>query len=407
MRCIDLKAGFHSKVVGLSDNSTQGKTRGTSARPRTIRVDLYMDVIDAAVIGGGVVGLACSVSIARRGLQVLVLEAAPAIGTGVSSRNSEVIHAGIYYPENSLKARLCLEGRKRLYAFCEERGVPHKKLGKIIFAQHATDEGQLELIADRAQTAGVDDLQRLSRAEVAALEPELPCSAALLSPSTGIIDAHSLMLALEGELTLRGGQVVCNTRVLHADRSRDHWNIHIEGYKGPSLSARIIVNSAGLGATAVAENIEGLGTLSIPAPVMARGCYFVYTRPVPFRHLIYPVPVPGGLGTHLTLDLAGRARFGPNVQWIDEIDYAVDPSLKPEFLAAASKIWPAIDGDALEPGYSGIRPKVRTSAGVSEDFIISGPAEHGLPGLVNLFGIESPGLTASLAIGEEVVQRLS
>jgi L-2-hydroxyglutarate oxidase LhgO len=366
-----------------------------------------MDVIDAAVIGGGVVGLACSVSLARRGMQVLVLEADPSIGTGTSSRNSGVIHAGIYYPEHSLKARLCLEGRTQLYAFCEERGVPHKRTGKIIFASHEGEEAELHRIAGHAASAGVDDLAWLSSDEVAAIEPELRCSAALLSPSTGIIDSHALMLALEGELTSSGGQVVCNTRVTRAERSGDRWDLHISGEDGPALSVGALVNSAGLSATAVAETIEGLEAPHIPTPVMARGCYFEYLRAVPFRHLIYPVPVPGGLGTHLTLDLAGRARFGPNVQWIDTIDYTVDPSLKPEFLAAARKIWPGIEADSLQPGYSGIRPKVRTSAGISSDFIISGPADHGLSSLVNLFGIESPGLTASLAIGEEVAQRLS
>jgi L-2-hydroxyglutarate oxidase LhgO len=366
-----------------------------------------MDVTDAVVIGGGVVGLACAVSLARRGMHVLVLESGPSIGTGTSSRNSEVIHAGIHYPQHSLKAQLCVEGRERLYAFCEERGVPYKKIGKIIFARDDAEHGPLDLIAAQAAAAGVHDLRLLSHREIAALEPELQCSAAILSPSTGIIDSHSLMLALEGELTSRGGQVVCNTHVARAEPSGSHWAIHVAGENSALLLAQRLVNSAGLAATTVAAAVDGLASSHIPAPAMARGCYFVYSRSVPFQHLIYPVPVPGGLGTHLTLDLAGRARFGPNVEWINKVDYRVDPALYAQFLAAARRIWPAIDGDALQPGYSGIRPKVRTAAGIANDFIISGPADHGLDGLVNLFGIDSPGLTASLAIGDTVARHIS
>jgi L-2-hydroxyglutarate oxidase LhgO len=336
-----------------------------------------------------------------------VLEAAASSGTETSSRNSEVIHAGIYYPQGSLKARLCVEGKARLYDYCEARGVAHKRLGKLIFAASDNDLQQLDIIAARGSEAGVDDLRRLSSAEVAAIEPELRCAGALLSPSTGIIDAHELMLALLGELEALGGQLVCNTRLDRAERKGDAWLLYVAGEPVPALTVGSIVNAAGLGATRVAHTIEGLAEEHIPVPVFARGCYFSYSRAVPFRHLIYPVPVPGGLGTHLTLDLAGRARFGPNVQWIDEVDYRVDPALHGEFLAAARKIWPAIDGEALQPGYAGVRPKVRTATGISDDFIISGPPEHGLDGVVNLFGIESPGLTACLAMGDEVADRLS
>ena len=372
-----------------------------------------MDVADTVVIGAGVVGLACAVSLARQGRQVLVLEAEAQVGTGISSRNSEVIHAGIYYPVGSLKARLCVAGRERLYQFCSERGVPHRRLGKIIFAAEASEEGQLETIQARAEAAGVHDLRRLSAAEVSQLEPELRCAAAILSPSTGIVDAHALMLALEGELGALGeGQVVCNARVQRIERVADGWAIHVHGEDGPALVARNLVNSAGLAATQMAKLVEGLGREHIPEPVYARGCYFAYGRPVPFTHLIYPVPVPGGLGTHLTLDLAGRARFGPNVQWLEErdhgrLDYSVCPSLQPEFLAAARRIWAGIEADALQPDYAGIRPKVRTDAGIAEDFVLSGPATHRLPGLVNLFGIESPGLTASLALGDMVAAMLA
>ena len=365
-----------------------------------------MHLIDAVVVGGGVVGLACAVSLARRELSVMVLEAAPLIGTGTSSRNSEVIHAGLYYPEGSLKARLCVEGRDLLYTFCSDRGVAHRRTGKLIFAAHPDQQGQLDLIAQRAAQANVDDVRWLTPTQVCAIEPELRCAGALLSPSSGIVDAHGLMLALAGELDALYGQVVCNTRVSGAARHKGRWLIRCEDEKEPVLAARMLVNSGGLHATEMARTIEGLSDADTPERVLARGCYFGYAGRVPFRHLIYPVPASDGLGTHLTLDLAGRARFGPNVEWVENLDYSVDPALHPEFLAAARLIWSGIDADALQPAYAGIRPKVRTSAGIATDFLIRGPTDHGLEGLVNLFGIESPGLTASLAIGELVAAKL-
>jgi L-2-hydroxyglutarate oxidase LhgO len=362
--------------------------------------------VDTAVIGAGVVGLACAVALARRGSKVMVLEAERTVGTATSSRNSEVIHAGIYYPQGSAKARLCVAGRERLYSYCGERGIPHRRTGKIIFAAEPDQQPTLERIVAQGHANGVDDLRFLSAAELKALEPELPAAAAILSPSTGMVDAHALMQALEGELDALGGQLVCGTRISGIERGSEGWSIRIDGEDEPALTTRLLVNSAGLEACAVAARIDGLEARFVPTPVLARGCYFSYGRPVPFRHLIYPVPVPGGLGTHLTLDLAGRARFGPNVQWIDRIDYRVDPALHAEFAAAARLIWPKLDPEALTPDYAGIRPKVRVDGEIAGDFIISGPAEHGLPGLVNLFGIESPGLTASLAIGDEVAERL-
>jgi len=362
--------------------------------------------IDAAVIGGGVVGLTCAVALARRGLEVLVLERAERTGSETSSRNSEVIHAGIYYPPGSLKARLCVEGRDRLYAYCAERSIPHRRVGKLIFAASDAEAGELDLISARADAAGAGSLERLDPDQAQRLEPDLNCAAALFSPGTGIIDSHAYMLALEGELDDRGGAVVCHTQLARAERHGGRWRLWIAGEDEPVLSARLLVNAAGLRSTQIAASIDGLPAELIPQPVYARGCYFTYGRPVPFTHLIYPVPVKGGLGTHLTLDLAGRARFGPNVEWIDDVDYTIAPHLHAEFLAAARKIWPRIEADALHADYAGVRPKVRTADGIAPDFIIQSPHDHRLPGLVNLFGIESPGLTASLALGDEVATRL-
>ena len=361
---------------------------------------------DAIVVGAGVVGLASALSLARAGANVLIVEREARFGSVTSSRNSEVIHSGIYYPEGSLKAWLCVEGRERLYAFCAERNVPHRRLGKLIFAADETQRPQLEAIARHADTAGVRDLRWLDSAEVARLEPELSCAAALLAPSTGIVDSHALMLAMLGEIEAHGGQLVCRCAVSRVDRRDGAWRIWIEGEPGPVASAPLLVNAAGLDGQTVARTIDGIAAARIPDRVIARGCYFSYAGRIPFNRLIYPVPVPGGLGTHLTLDLAGRGRFGPNVEWITTIDYTVSPSLHAEFVASARLIWPGLDPDALQPDYAGIRPKLRAPDGVVADFVIAGPEDHGLDGLVNLFGIESPGLTASLAIGDLVRARL-
>jgi len=365
-----------------------------------------MSEVDAAVIGGGVVGLACAVALARRGLEVLVLERAERTGSETSSRNSEVIHAGIYYPPESLKARLCVEGRDRLYAYCADRAIPHQRLGKLIFAARSQETSELDVIAARADAAGAGSLVQLDAAQARGIEPELDCAAALFSPLTGIIDSHAYMLALEGELNDLGGAVVCHTQLTRAEQAGGRWQIWIAGENEAVVSARLLINAAGLRATQIAKLIEPLPAALIPEPVYARGCYFSYGRPVPFTHLIYPVPVKGGLGTHLTLDLTGRARFGPNVEWIDDVDYTIAPYLHAEFLEAARKIWPLVEPDALHADYAGIRPKVRTAEGIASDFIVQAPDEHGLSGLVNLFGIESPGLTASPALGDEVAARL-
>lgn len=366
-----------------------------------------MSEVDVVVVGAGAVGLASAVALARTGLGVCVLEQGERVAGETSSRSSEVIHAGLYYPPGSLKAQLCIRGRDLLYDYCAARRIPHRRLGKLIFAGSQDEVPELEQIAARAEAAGAGALQPLCSSQAARVEPEMArCAAALLSPLTGIFDTHAFAAALEAELEDLGGKVICKTLVTRAERTGERWRIHIEGEAAPVLGARLLVNAAGLHATAMADGIAGLAREHIPTPAYARGCYFAYDRAVPFRHLIYPVPVPGGLGTHLTLDLAGRARFGPNVEWIDTIDTRVSPALHGEFVAAARRILPGLDPAALHADFAGIRPKVRTPAGIATDFIVSGPGEHGLPGLLNLFGIESPGLTASLAIGELVVAKL-
>ncbi|MEO5597803.1 MAG: NAD(P)/FAD-dependent oxidoreductase [Novosphingobium sp.] len=362
--------------------------------------------VGAIVVGGGVVGLAVARALALAGYAPLVLEGEADFGSWTSSRNSEVIHAGIYYPEGSLKARLCVAGRGMLYAFCAARGVPHKQLGKLIFAHQPAQHGELERIEAAAIAAGVTDLRWLERAEAQALEPELGCSAALLSPSTGIIDSHAYMQALLGEAEAHGGMLVTNTKVERISRKGDLWQVHLAGEGEPVVGAPIMVNSAGLAAQTLAGATEGLEPQFVPPLHLARGVYFTHTGKVPFSHLIYPVPEPGGLGTHLTLDLAGQARFGPDVEWIDRIDYTVDPARHAKFAAAAQRIWPALEPERLQPGYAGIRPKLSGPGEPAADFMIQGPDIHGQAGLVNLYGIESPGLTASMAIAEQVADML-
>jgi L-2-hydroxyglutarate oxidase LhgO len=359
--------------------------------------------VDAIVIGAGVVGLAIARALALVGKPPLILDGEPHFGSWTSSRNSEVIHAGIYYPQGSLKARLCVEGKHQLYAFCEARGVPHNRLGKLIFAHGEDQLGELDTIVARAEEAGVRDLRRLDRTSASALEPELDCAGALLSPSTGIIDSHAFMLALLGEAEAHGAMLVTSSDVARITRAGDLWQVHMDEAGDAIVSAPVLINAAGLGAQGLARKTEGLGADDVPPLHFARGVYFTYSGKIPFSHLIYPVPEPGGLGTHLTLDLAGQARFGPDVEWIDAIDYTVDPGRLPKFAAAAQRIWPALDPDQLQPGYAGIRPKVTGPGEAAGDFIISGPADHGCAGLVNLFGIESPGLTASLAIADAVM----
>jgi len=318
-----------------------------------------------------------------------------------------VIHAGIYYPEGSLKAALCVRGRELLYDYCRVHDVPHARIGKLIFAADASQTAALDTILASAHTAGVDDLRPLSGSEVRALEPALACHAALLSPSTGIIDSHGFMAALLGEASAHGAMFAGDSKVARLSRQPDGWGIHIGGDTEPTVIARNVINSGGLTAHQLALATEGLSPEHIPAISYARGVYFTYAGRVPFRRLIYPVPVAGGLGTHLTLDLAGNARFGPDVEWIDAVDYTVDPTRHAAFHAAARLIWPDLDPARLQPGFAGIRPKIGGPGSPTADFRIDGPARHGLAGLVNLFGIESPGLTSSLAIAEMVLANLA
>jgi L-2-hydroxyglutarate oxidase LhgO len=364
-------------------------------------------VASAIVIGAGVVGLAVGRALATAGHSTFILDGEPAFGTWTSARNSEVIHAGIYYPKGSLKAELCVTGKEELYSFCKTRSVPHRNCQKIIFAADDTQIGKLDDIERSALGAGVTDLRRLSPAEVRQLEPALNCAQALLSPSTGIIDSHAYMLALLADAEAAGAQLVCDTKVTRVAHEGGQWQVYVEGGDEPAASADIIVNSAGLAAQAIARKTDGLDPTTVPPLHLARGVYFSYSGAMPFSHLIYPVPEPGGLGTHLTLDLAGQARFGPDVEWINEIDYRVDPNRHAKFVEGARRIWADIDPDKLRPSFAGIRPKLSGPGEPAADFAILGPADHGAPGLVGLFGIESPGLTASLAIAKLVMDKLA
>ncbi len=365
-----------------------------------------MDEFDCAVIGAGVVGLAVARALARQGREVVVLEAEGAIGTGTSSRNSEVIHAGIYYPQGSLKARLCVEGKGLLYAYAGERGVPHRRCGKLIVATSDEQVGQLAAIMAKAEANGVDDMVLLSAEEARALEPQLACTAALLSPSTGIVDSHALMLSLQGDLEHAGGVVALKSGVEKA--CCENAGIVLAMQDGTRLRCRSVVNAAGLCAPALARRFEGLAPEAVPQAFFAKGSYFTLAGRAPFTRLIYPVPEAAGLGVHLTLDLGGQAKFGPDVQWVDSAeDLVVDPARGQGFYAEVRKYWPGLPDGALLPGYAGIRPKISGPGEAAADFMISGPAQHGVAGLVNLFGIESPGLTSSLAIAREVSDLLS
>ncbi|WP_313077326.1 NAD(P)/FAD-dependent oxidoreductase [Melaminivora sp.] len=364
-----------------------------------------MEQVDCVVIGAGVVGLAIARALALGGREVLVLEAEGAIGTQTSARNSEVIHAGIYYPTGSLKASLCLQGRELLYDYLGRHGLPHRRCGKLIVATHARQTETLAQLQAQARANGVDDLVWLTREEARALEPQLSCHAALLSPSTGILDSHALMLALQGDLERAGGLVALKSPVAGATAGPDA--IVLEMQDGMRLAARSVVNAAGLGAAGLARRFAGTDTRQLPSPAWAKGNYFTLAGRAPFARLVYPVPEAAGLGVHLTLDLGGQARFGPDVQWVEQPhDLTVDARRGDAFYAEVRKYWPALPDGALQPGYAGIRPKLRGAQGLLADFQVLGPDAHGTPGLVHLLGIESPGLTSALALGEHVARLL-
>ncbi|MEB2401420.1 MAG: NAD(P)/FAD-dependent oxidoreductase [Alcaligenaceae bacterium] len=363
--------------------------------------------IDCVVLGAGVVGLAVARELALSGREVLIVEATEAIGTGTSSRNSEVVHAGIYYPQGSLKARLCVSGKHMLYAYCEERGIPYQRLGKLIVSASPEQSARLDEIAGRAKLNGVDDLYRISGAEARELEPALRCDAALVSPSTGIVDSHALMLALQGDAENHGAQSVFHTRFKQGRvLESGEFHLEFEGEEGMELSANLVVNAAGLSAPKVARSLQGQPADLIPQAYYCKGSYFTLSGRSPFRHLIYPMPSHAGLGVHLTLDLGGQAKFGPDTEWVDGEDYTLDPGRAEVFYGAVRSYWPDLPDGALNPGYTGIRPKIVGPDAPAADFVIAGPATHGVPNLVNLFGIESPGLTACLAIAREAGQAL-
>ncbi len=368
--------------------------------------------IDCLIIGAGVVGLAIARQLALGGRETLVLEANKSIGQGISSRNSEVIHAGIYYPKDSLKAQFCLAGRKALYEFCQSHKIPHQRCGKLLVAASPDQLDQVLAIQAKAKANGVDDLTLIDRASLKAMEPEVEGVMALHSPSTGIIDSHALMLALQGDAEAHGCAFAFQSALEHGRIENGMFHLQIGGPDPMQISANHLILSAGLAMPRLAKNLHGLPSQSIPAYGFAKGNYFSLSRRAPFSHLIYPVPEPGGLGIHLTLDLSGRGKFGPDVEWLEEsddrnIDYRVNPQRAEKFYAAIRKYWPGLrDGD-LNPDYSGVRPKITRPGEPDADFLIQDARSHNVPGLIALYGIESPGLTSSMAIGEYIARHIN
>jgi L-2-hydroxyglutarate oxidase LhgO len=371
-----------------------------------------MEHVQALVVGAGVVGLAIARALARAGRETVVVEAGSGIGQGVSSRNSEVVHAGLYYAPGSLKARLCVRGKALLYEFCTTHGVPHARCGKIVVATATAQHAALRLLQQRALDNGVP-VQWLDAGAAAVLEPAVQCTAALLSPDTGIVDSHALMLALQGDLERAGGALALRSEVrratLHAGRPAV---VEVASADGDcEIATDLLVNAAGLHACALARRFDGLDPRHVPRAFFAKGSYFALAGRVPFSHLVYPAPVDAWLGVHLTLDLGGQARFGPDLEWLgvdapEAIDYAVDPRRAGAFEQAIRRYWPGLPPDGLRPDYSGVRPRIHGPGEPAPDFRIDGAARHGWAGLVNLFGIESPGLTSALAIGEHVVEHV-
>ncbi len=361
-----------------------------------------MEHINCVVIGAGVVGLAVARALAQAGREVVVLEAANSIGCGTSSRNSEVIHAGIYYPKGSLKARFCVEGKHALYAYCASHQIPHRRCGKLIVATQVDQLATLRAIKEKAAANGVDDLRFYTREQVCEIEPDLECVGALMSPSTGIIDSHAFMLALQGDAENAGAMVAFGSPLLGGEVGSGGIILEVGGSEPSRWRADTVINCAGLHAQEVAASLRGFACNQVPPIFYAKGNYFSLSGGARFKHLIYPVPEAAGLGVHLTIDLGGQVRFGPDVEWISSINYSVDARRAEVFYAAVRKYWPGLPDDALHSDYAGIRPKMSGPQGAALDFRIDGPKTHGVPGLINLFGIESPGLTASLAIAAYV-----
>ncbi len=363
--------------------------------------------VECIVVGAGVLGLAIARRFAMAGQEVVVLEAEDAFGIHTSSRNSEVIHAGIYYAKDSLKARLCVAGKEQLYRYCAENGVGHARLGKLIVATEPDELATLDTLTAKAEGNGVHDLQRLSQTEAQHLEPALRCVGALLSPSTGIVDSHGLMLSYVGDVERHGGAIAYNTPFESARRTDTGYIVKTGGEEAFDLGCRTLINAAGHNTQDVAGRIEGFAQNRIPPRYYCKGTYFTLSGKQPFRHLIYPVPASASLGVHLTVDLAGQARFGPDQEWVDGLDYDLDAGRADAFYDTVRRYYPDLADGAMQPAYTGIRPKTHGPDEPQGDFHIVGPQEHGLPGLVTLFGMESPGLTSSLAIADHVFGQIN
>ncbi len=357
---------------------------------------------EAVVVGAGVIGLAIARALSLRGREVLVLERADSVGQETSSRNSEVIHAGLYYPPGSLKARLCVEGRRALYQYCAERGVPHRRCGKLVVATSVDEEAALQHLYERATANGVEDIALIGGARLKEMEPALHATGALLSGTTGIIDGHTLMLSLQGDAENAGATVQCRAPLLGGSLGSPSIQLRVGGVEAAEIETELLINAGGLGAWDVSRSLDGLDAESIPPRHLAKGCYFAMSGRAPFEHLIYPVPVAGGLGIHLTFDLGGQARFGPDVERVEDIDYTVDPTRAAAFYDAIRRYWPGLPDEVFVPAYAGIRPRVTGPGEPPGDFVIQGPKQTGHPRYIALYGIDSPGLTASLAIGDYV-----